>query len=105
MLELTADAIDHVTLPGPGGRLYLRRPESLAWSAFQSRARRLAERCDGAGARWSVVVLRDPVVDELRLPAGDYVCVLADSLPFAEFDRADQAATRLLALERRRGWR
>jgi len=88
MLELTADAVDSVTLPPPAAKLYLRRPDGTTWAAFCARRHRLAHRCDQAGGHWGVAMLRNPVEGDLRLPPGDYLCVTADSLPFTEDDFA-----------------
>ena len=68
--ELTAESVDAVPLPGPSRTLFLRRSDGTTWAAFCARARRLRDRCEVAGARWTV--------------EGDYVAIIADSLPFGE---------------------
>jgi len=80
--ELTAEAVDACTLPGPGRTLFLRRPDGAPWSTFCARVRRLRDRCEGAGARWTVEAVRHP--GGLELPEGDYVAIVADALVFGE---------------------
>lgn len=80
--ELTSETVDACTLPSPGRTLFLKRPADAPWSTFCARVRRLRDRCESAGARWTVETVRHP--GGLGLPEGDFVAIVGDSLTFDE---------------------
>jgi hypothetical protein len=87
MHDLTVETVTPRRSPRPVTRSSCRRPHGTTWAAFCARTRRLRDRCESAGARWTVETVRH--TGGLDMPAGDYVTVVADSLPFAQFDRAE----------------